>query len=302
MPMRKEEVVEQLRYKFTQEEMDQNIATLVEKMESRDQMVANHKATKAALKERETAIDVEVSTYQRLCRDRFEMRAVKCAWRYNMPEPGKKTLIRLDTNEDVRTDIMLDHERQELLQLETPSHVLAGPGSLKDKKVNEIAIEDIDYVVSRDNEDLLKYGWLQGDIDAVREEKTRRDSKPTAVPSPVVTPIPPEEEAQAAAALAAMSAGCSLCDSGAPLDESGRFHPGASGDPADDVECPVAARNAALLKPEEAEAPATLPSLREMGEGTHAAEGKRTRRSRTQTDADAPSETPADQQETAPEV
>lgn len=255
---RQEEVTEQLRYKFTTDEHLENTRSLVAKINDRNDMEADHKAVKANLKQRAEAVTAEIGRLARLVGDGFDVRDVQCRWDYGRPSENQKTLVRLDSNEDVRTEMMLPHERQEMLKFEAPAHVLSGPGSLKDKKVTEVPDSDIDYYASRDTDDLLKHQWIQVDIDAVfAEAKRRADVKEAAANDVTQMPAPGGpvlavdntvngEGHEADKALASETAGCSLCDSGVPLRSDGVTH-GDDADGGEGVACPVATRNAAFL-------------------------------------------------------
>ncbi len=273
--MRKEQIIiEQLRYRFTAEEHLQNTSQLVAKLGSKAEMEDNHKAVKANLKEQVESLDAEIGKLIRLSRDGFDMRDVQCRWEYGRPSSGQKTLVRLDTNEDVKTLAMLDHERQEVLKFESPSHVLAGPGSFKDMRVIDMADSDVDHLANRDVDELLKFGWAKGDIDAVFEEHRRRDAE--AKPAgPVLVPDQPAATAETAEAPAGgavvdaefrevgegVTAGCDLCDIDVPLAENGHNH-------VDGTPCPVGMRNAKIANPEQAIDEAnTLPSARAMNGG-----------------------------------
>lgn len=292
--MRRQEVsIEKLRYRFSPPEHLQNAESLAAKLDEVAEMKKEHEAIKADLKEREKRLESEIGRYTRLVRDQFEMRDIQCRWDYCRPTTEQKTLVRLDTNEDVREERMLDHERQEVLKFETPSHVLSGPGSFKDKKVSDVAESDIDYLASRDVEDLLKFGWIQVDIDAVfAEAKRRADEKAGKTPGPVAVEAQANvsevgdasasvgdsalqfvAEAQAADAAAAastepvVSAGCIHCDEGVGFADADSFVQHDNGEP-----CPVGIRNSRIAKgePEEIEPAHTLPSARAADGGTHA--------------------------------
>lgn len=260
---------EQLRYRFTPEEHRQNTDELVSKLGQRSEMEDTHKAVKANLKEQVERIESEIGRLVRLSRDGYDIRDVRCRWEYNHPGVGQKTLMRLDSvpPTEVRTEMMLEHERQESLKFEGPSHILDGPGSLKGKRVDEVSDSDIEMFASRDVEDLLKFSWLQTDIDAVHEEHRRRakargenvEEKAEAVAEePAVEddgtkPEPP--------VMADDTAGCALCDSGIPLAEGNGSHH------VDGSTCPVGIRNARIaaghpVDEEPVEAAHTLPSVR----------------------------------------
>lgn len=270
--MKRAEINEQLRYKFTPEEHTANTRALVEKMGQQDEMEETAKAVKAGLKEQAERVSADIGRYMRLVRDGFEPREVRCRWDYGRPSNTQKTLVRLDSGEDVRVEIMFDHERQEMLKFDEPSHVLSGPGSLKDKKVGDLDDSDVEYFASRDVDELLKFKWLQADIDAVfAEAKKRAEARGGVIDTEVHVvegavnvggaATTAATAAQAAAELASESAGCRLCHFGVPLRSDGLSH-GDDADGGEGVPCPLVSRNAALLKP--AEEPNTLPSVRSI--------------------------------------
>ncbi len=292
---RTETTTEKLRYRFTPEEHLKNAEHLAAKFHEAGEMTQTHEAVKAQLAEQKKLIAAEIGKYARLVSDGFDVRDIQCRWDYGRPSTNQKTLVRLDSGDDVRTEMMLDHERQEMLKLELPSHILTGPGALKDKKVNELDDADIHYFASRDEGDLIKFGWIKVDVEAVFEEAKRR-AEEKAKPGPVVVEMPkPASTAEVAAESASVSdsgiqfvneakasedasAGCELCDNGVPLIAGGEFH----SDPEGSI-CRVWARNSALATPpEELEAPGTLASAREANGATPHATGGRKRRTTAQ--------------------
>ncbi len=272
--MRQETVTEQLRHNFSTSEKESNNEAFFAKYRYRSELEDTHKAIKSKLKEEMDSLESELGKLSRLCADGFDIRDVTCRWDFGRPSNTQKTLVRLDTNEDVKVMVMYDHERQEMLKFEAPAHVLSGPGSLKDKKVTEVPDSDIEYYASRDTDDLLKHQWIQADVDAVfAEAKRRADVKEAAANNVTQMPAPgggPElvvdntvngEGHEADKALASETAGCSLCDSGVPLRSDGLTH-GDDADGGEGVPCPVAARNAAVLAETPVEESHTLPSAR----------------------------------------
>ncbi len=249
---RQETVTEQLRYKFTTDEHLENTRMLVGKLGDASDFESTAKAVKANLKEREVALAADVSRYARLVRDGFDVREVTCRWDYGRPSENQKTLVRLDTAEDVRTEMMLPHEKQEMLVFEAPAHVLSGPGSLKDKKVTEVPDSDIEYYASRDTEDLLKHQWIQADVDAVfAEAKRRADVKEAAASNVTQMPAPSGGPVLAVDNTAEKSADmekgpfateapvCEHCVAGLPVIDT-PFGPGHDTGDGGGVSCPIA--------------------------------------------------------------
>lgn len=284
---RQESVTEQLRYKFTADEHLDNTSKLVAKINDRSDMEAEHKAVKANLKQRAEAVTAEISRLARLVGDRFDMRDVQCRWDFGRPTENQKTLVRMDSMEDVRIEALLPHERQEMLKFEAPAHVLSGPGSLKDKKVTEVPDSDIDYYASRDVEELLKFNWIQVDIDAVfAEAKRRADVKEAAANNVTQMPAPggpvlavdnTVEKAEAEKGpYTPETPVCEHCTAGVAVTETpegDHVHDiaGENGAPGSTVVCPVATAMAAAVgaaeiatppTDEPVEAAHTLPSAR----------------------------------------
>lgn len=51
-------------------------------------------------------LDTDQRKLARIVETGLEDRTVVCEWRYNTPRRGQKTLVRLDTHDDVQTDAM----------------------------------------------------------------------------------------------------------------------------------------------------------------------------------------------------
>jgi hypothetical protein len=271
-----ETTVESLRYRFTPDEHLTNCEDLASKLDYKAELSETHKAIKADLKEQETRVEAELGKLTRLVRDKFEIRNVQCRWDYGRPSTSQKTLVRLDSGDDVRTEMMLDHERQQMLKLEMPSHVLSGPGSLQGKRVLDLADTDIEYYASRDVEELLQFNWIREDADAIfTEAKRRADEKAGAASNVVTMPstaavaaesstvsdsamqFVAEAQAQAQeqstdAQEGAQDPGCERCGNPSPLANNGRAH-------VDGSSCSPAA---AILGEEPVEPGHTLPSAR----------------------------------------
>lgn len=227
---RNETTIEKLRYRFTPEEHLKNAEHLAGKLHESGELKQNTDAIKADLAEQKKRLEAEIGRYARLVSDGFDMRDVQCRWDYGRPSGTQKTLVRLDTNEDVRMEMMLDHERQEVIKFESPSHVLSGPGSLRDRKVSDLDQSDIDYFASRDVDDLLRFGWIQVDIDAIfAEAKRRSEEASSAARGPQLVPDPPAspstaEVASESSAAAVEEAECARCGGPIPLSSNGRSH------------------------------------------------------------------------------
>lgn len=293
---------EKLRYRFSPEEHLKNAEHLAGKLHETGELKQNTDAIKADLAEQKKRLEAEIGRFARFVSDGFDMRDVQCRWDYGRPGSMQKTLVRLDTGDDVRTEMMLDHERQQVMNFNEPSHVLSGPGSLKEQRVRDLADSDIEYFASRDPEDLLKANWIQADVEAVFEEAVRRvkarGDEPKADNAPGVEETGSAaqstgdsaaqfiHEVKSAPQMAHDSAGCAQCDSDVPLSENGKSH-------VDGSECPVAKRNFGLAaaQTEGTEDANTLSSAREVAGGTHA------RRPRTRRDSARPAPLTAEERE-----
>lgn len=256
-----------LKCMFSREEHEANSSEMARLLGAKDEMEETHKIVKSGLNEQMKQVEADLSRHGRYVRDKFDHRIVTCQWLMNNPVPGRKSLVRTDTMDTVEERKMEDHERQESLKFDQPSHILEGPGSLKGKRVDELAEGDLEMFASRDNADLLKFGWIQTDIDAMQEEHRRRAGTEAKPETPEPVPADPAAEQEPAIeddgtkpeppVLADDTAGCALCDSGIPLSETGRHH-------VDGTTCPVGIRNARIAsgEPEDVEAAHTLPSAR----------------------------------------
>lgn len=263
-----------LKCMFSREEHEANSSEMARLLGAKDEMEETHKIVKSGLNEQMKQVEADLSRHGRYVRDKFDHRIVTCQWLMNNPVPGRKSLVRTDTMDTVEERKMEDHERQESLKFDQPSHILEGPGSLKGKRVDELAEGDLEMFASRDNADLLKFGWIQTDIDAMQEEHRRRAGTEPAAEAPTETPAPEEAPIIHVPGLAEFTAqhdgtmpeppemaddtaGCALCDADIPLSETGRHH-------VDGTTCPVGIRNARIAsgEPEDVEAAHTLPSAR----------------------------------------
>lgn len=252
-----------LKCMFSREEHEANSSEMARLLGAKDEMEETHKIVKSGLNEQMKQVEADLSRHGRYVRDKFDHRIVTCQWLMNNPVPGRKSLVRTDTMDTVEERKMEDHERQESLKFDQPSHILEGPGSLKGKRVDELAEGDLEMFASRDNADLLKFGWIQTDIDAMQEEHRRRAGTEAKPETPEPVPEAPgagevvDAEFAGVPEMSDDTAGCALCDADIPLSETGRHH-------VDGTTCPVGIRNARIAsgEPEDVEAAHTLPSAR----------------------------------------
>lgn len=252
-----------LKCMFSREEHEANSSEMARLLGAKDEMEETHKIVKSGLNEQMKQVEADLSRHGRYVRDKFDHRIVTCQWLMNNPVPGRKSLVRTDTMDTVEERKMEDRERQESLKFDQPSHILEGPGSLKGKRVDELTEGDLEMFASRDNADLLKFGWIQTDIDAMQEEHRRRAGTEEKPETPEPVPEAPaagevvDAEFAGVPEMADDTAGCALCDADIPLSETGRHH-------VDGTTCPVGIRNARIAsgEPEDIEAAHTLPSAR----------------------------------------
>ena len=64
-----------------------------------------------------TKQQAEISLLSSLVKSGYEFRDVTCKVMFNQPEEGKKTIVRLDTNQTVKVEPMTMEERQRNLDL-----------------------------------------------------------------------------------------------------------------------------------------------------------------------------------------
>ena len=90
-----------------------DIATeMSQKLEELDNVEAEKKAAAANFKLLTDALESEISIMAKSVRTKTEEREVDCEWVFNLPVPGMKQLIRLDTEEVVDEKDMTDMDKQ----------------------------------------------------------------------------------------------------------------------------------------------------------------------------------------------
>lgn len=109
---------ESLRYDFTQAELLQLGKQIAGEVEAADTCERDKKVFDANIKEEIEKHLGEVARLAPLIRNGYQYRWITCSVAYNDPEPGQKSLYRLDTGELVKTAPMSDAERQEELPME----------------------------------------------------------------------------------------------------------------------------------------------------------------------------------------
>lgn len=121
--MRPDTVTKQLKTPFSDGEMQDTAKALVDEITALENTENEKKAEQSAFKERIDRHTAAISELSHKYAKGYEMKDVECDIRYNNPEPGKKTLIRMDTGETVETVEMTQEERQEEIQFNLESQL-----------------------------------------------------------------------------------------------------------------------------------------------------------------------------------
>ena len=104
-----------LRYNFTPEEHLANCDDLARLFDQQTELESSHRSIKAQLKEAEEEINARLGRHVRFVRDKYDHRPIECTWLLDNPSPGRKSLVRLDTNDTVEIRVMEDWEKQQTL-------------------------------------------------------------------------------------------------------------------------------------------------------------------------------------------
>lgn len=118
------ELTEYLRYDFTQAELLEHAQTLGRLNQERARSEERKKAVTKELASEVERFAAEVARESRLVTQGYEYRDIRCEVRYHDPEKGKKTIVRLDSGEVVRTAFMTGEEMQEAFDFEPPAEVM----------------------------------------------------------------------------------------------------------------------------------------------------------------------------------
>lgn len=102
---------------YTPEEKAEIAVKLAQQIADREQVKLDKQASDAAFNERLKKADAEISELAKRYNKGCETAVIGCAIRYNIPEPGKKSYFRMDTEELIETHEMNWGEKQEELQL-----------------------------------------------------------------------------------------------------------------------------------------------------------------------------------------
>lgn len=88
---------------------------LAEKISERDQIALDKKEAMSEFKSRLDNVMADINSFSEALNTGFEMREVKCEVFFNLPSPGKKTIVRMDTGEEIGIENMTEDEKQEEL-------------------------------------------------------------------------------------------------------------------------------------------------------------------------------------------
>lgn len=115
MTIRPEQITRELRYQFTSIERLEIAERLANFLKQRDEAIRAFVLVKQDHKENLEELSAHIRTHARFLSDGWEYRDFRCGVLYNSPEVGSKTIVRMDTGEQVAIEPMSDGERQEPL-------------------------------------------------------------------------------------------------------------------------------------------------------------------------------------------
>lgn len=104
-----------LKYTFNQDERNELASDLANAYYDRTELESQLASIKADFKGKIGSIEAQIEKQTRRIRDGYEMREIECEVQFHTPEEGKKRVVRIDTGEVVGIELMLPHERQEVL-------------------------------------------------------------------------------------------------------------------------------------------------------------------------------------------
>lgn len=111
--MRDDTTTMNLRYDFTADEIRDRGKELAALVRDLCQLEDNRRQSMAAFKEQHELLQTKLKAFSRQVDSGYEMRDVECAVWWNSPEPCKKTIVRLDSGEQVAIMPMSQEELQE---------------------------------------------------------------------------------------------------------------------------------------------------------------------------------------------
>jgi hypothetical protein len=114
--MRPDTITLAIEEKYTPEEkagIASKLATAIADLET---ISGEKKISDGAFNERIKKCDAEITNLAKLYNKGYELAQIGCDIRYDHPEPGKKSYVRMDTGELVQTHDMSWEEKQETIQ------------------------------------------------------------------------------------------------------------------------------------------------------------------------------------------
>ena len=116
--MRQTETKEWLKYSFSDAEQREHARQLARSTRELAQVELQKKEVVSALKARAEAQNSEIARLSEFINNGYEYRNIECEIRYDTPDIGWKTIVRVDTGEIVREMKMDEFDKQEELALE----------------------------------------------------------------------------------------------------------------------------------------------------------------------------------------
>jgi hypothetical protein len=136
--MRADTITLSIEEKFSTEEMTEIAQKLVAAQTSMEEQEAEKKISDSHYNERIKGFAAEVSAFAKQYSKGSELAQIGCDIRYDNPEPGQKSYVRMDTGETVQTHPMSWEEKQETIQFPlTPALQADGTPQPTDTEVNE---------------------------------------------------------------------------------------------------------------------------------------------------------------------
>lgn len=111
-------VIKSLPVKLTDEEVMEKAKELAKLQQDKVSQEEQMKSAAATFKDRIASAQANINILSRDISNGYEYREVDCQWEYNWPI-GRKSLVRTDTMETVKTEEITASERQGRLDTET---------------------------------------------------------------------------------------------------------------------------------------------------------------------------------------
>lgn len=114
----KRKTTEVLKHTFTQEEVISKAMESAQEIQALESSRETLKEVSAQFKADIAKHEKRILELSRQINQGYDYRDMECEWHIDVPEPGMKSLFRLDSRELVRVDSMLPSEKQQELPLE----------------------------------------------------------------------------------------------------------------------------------------------------------------------------------------